>query len=534
MWRSLVQVGVVLAMLGAPAWAAKRVAVLELRHPQAVPADAAGYLTDRIRQVAQGRAGERLLLLTRQNLAAMLPPGTAIEDCEGECEVETGRNLGVDYVISGRIVSFGAGLRAILTLHDTASGRQLESANAGGGDLLSVEAGLVAATQRLVDATPEMGGGAPAALAVAPGAGRLVVTAPIQSRILVDGEQVGVAPATLSLAAGARHVVIEHPCGGRWSGTLPLFPGRDLPLTVDFETECARVDLHSTPMGAQVILDGAPLGETPLRVYLKRSERTPIELRKPGLLPLKTSLWFSQSASRPMTFTLLPPAKAVQIVGRRPDGSDCPGQLRIDGRAVGATPWQGTLGQGRYTLETRCGPRVGRETISWPQATETIHLRTRDNQGELRFDLYGLSTWQLALGGWFMERKTGALRVGLEFHGGRYRLNHADSGYEKAVNHFGGGLRFAIPMSDWLDWELGGAVDVGWSGCAEDARASSDCKGKERIEAFDIFPTLSARTGVRYDMGWWTASAGLLVHRPFMYRIPEYSVIPYLGTSLLF
>lgn len=530
MWRPLIA----LLLLCAPALAAKRVAVLELRHPAAVAGDAVGYLTDRIRQVAQGRAGDRLMLLTRQNLAAMLPPGKTLEDCEGECEVETGRNIGVDYIISGRIVAFGKGLRAILVIHDTASGRQLQSANAGGGDLQSIEAGLVAATQRLIDAVPEVGGAPAPARPVSTAAARLIVDAPTQTRVFIDGKQIAIAPATITLAPGARRVELKHPCGGAWRGTLPLFPGRDMPLNVDFEGECARVDLHSAPMGAQVILDGEPVGETPVRVWLKRRTRYPLELRRPGLLPVKTSMYFNKSASKPMTYTLLPPTKAVRIVGRRPDGSECRGPLRIDGRKMGQMPWQGTLDKGRYTLETECGPRRGRQTLTWPQTTDTVSVRTRDNQGELRFDLYGTSTWQLAIGGWFMERKAGSLRVGLEFHGGRYRLNHVDSGYEKAVNHFGGGLRFAIPMSDWLDWELGGAVDVGWSGCADDASERTDCRGKERTDAFDVFPTLSARTGLRYDMGVMTVSGGLLMHRPFMYRIPEYSVIPYVGTSLLF
>lgn len=37
----------------------------------------------------------------------MLPPGKKIEECEGECLVETGKNINADYIAQARVGRFG-------------------------------------------------------------------------------------------------------------------------------------------------------------------------------------------------------------------------------------------------------------------------------------------------------------------------------------------------------------------------------------------------------------------------------------------
>ena len=295
-------------LVGVAQAAPKRVAVLELRQSKALATEAVGYLADRIRQIAQARAGDALLLLTRQNLAAMLPPGIRLEDCEGECEVETGRNIGADYVIAGRILPFEAGLRAIITLHDTASGRQVASAHARGDDLRAIEASLVAATQRLVDAVP----GVRTRPAIAEGGvARLRIDAPAGTRVKIDGTDMGLAPRAIDIQPGGRRVELAHACGGTWSGTLALIAGQETPLNVGFDEQCAGVDVQTVPSGARMTVDGVDVGETPTRIYLKPRSTAKISLRKAGLLPLDTSLYLVKTRAEPWTWHLLPPKKAA-------------------------------------------------------------------------------------------------------------------------------------------------------------------------------------------------------------------------------
>jgi TolB-like protein len=119
----------------------RRVAVLELRNQAAVPPDAAAYLTDLIRRAAVASlARSRYFVMTRENILEQLPPGvTDLAACLGDCEVETGRNVGADFVVSGEILAFGAGLRVTIKLHDTTSGALVATETAAGADLGAVE-----------------------------------------------------------------------------------------------------------------------------------------------------------------------------------------------------------------------------------------------------------------------------------------------------------------------------------------------------------------------------------------------------------
>ena len=58
------------------------------------------YLTNVLREraIMELPAEENFIIMTRENIKAMLPPGKSIEDCEGGCLAETGRNIAADYV----------------------------------------------------------------------------------------------------------------------------------------------------------------------------------------------------------------------------------------------------------------------------------------------------------------------------------------------------------------------------------------------------------------------------------------------------
>src|SRR5574344_1932698 len=89
---------------------AAHVAVLETISPQGVlDVSDRQYLTDELRaQAVRALPAElNFTIMTRENIIAMLPPGKSIEQCEGSCLVETGKNISADYVAQGRVGKFG-------------------------------------------------------------------------------------------------------------------------------------------------------------------------------------------------------------------------------------------------------------------------------------------------------------------------------------------------------------------------------------------------------------------------------------------
>ena len=92
------------------------------------------YLTNVLREeaVKQLPAEDDYTIMTRDNISAMLPPGKALEDCEGSCLAETGRNISADYVCQARVSSFGSKLALSAEIYETAGDKLVASFNGNG------------------------------------------------------------------------------------------------------------------------------------------------------------------------------------------------------------------------------------------------------------------------------------------------------------------------------------------------------------------------------------------------------------------
>jgi TolB-like protein len=159
-----------LLLAASPALAGEKLlSVLELHNKLDGPDRKAvdpGYVSDRIRaSVLDEKLG--IQVMTRENMLVLLQSqGKTLEGCEGECEVDTGRRLGADYVISGEVLRVGAQLKASLKLHDTHSGTLIGAISASGVDVDALDTSIPAAVSRLTAALrlpvpPQVSTGAP-------------------------------------------------------------------------------------------------------------------------------------------------------------------------------------------------------------------------------------------------------------------------------------------------------------------------------------------------------------------------------------
>ena len=120
-----------------------RVAVLELGNAGGLSEAEISYLTDQVRTtVVETVPEESCLVMTRESIQELLPEGVRLTDClDAVCEVEIGRTLGADFVISGEVLTFAGEYRLILKLHDctTAAFMTSESARRRGVDRTRIE-----------------------------------------------------------------------------------------------------------------------------------------------------------------------------------------------------------------------------------------------------------------------------------------------------------------------------------------------------------------------------------------------------------
>src|SRR5258707_9825773 len=96
-----------LLFAGSAAADSQRVAVLEFDASKAGADLDRTYFSDLVRGAVH-KAVPRIFVMTRESTVLLLKAqGKKLESCEGECELETGKMLGADYVISGRRTTVG-------------------------------------------------------------------------------------------------------------------------------------------------------------------------------------------------------------------------------------------------------------------------------------------------------------------------------------------------------------------------------------------------------------------------------------------
>ena len=99
------------------------------------------YLTDVLRSEAVKALPAELnfTIITRENINMMLPTGKVIEDCEGECLVETGKNISADYVAQAHVGRFANDLTITVELYETAGNKLLGSFSSRAPNIESIE-----------------------------------------------------------------------------------------------------------------------------------------------------------------------------------------------------------------------------------------------------------------------------------------------------------------------------------------------------------------------------------------------------------
>ena len=129
-----------------------RLAVLSLdnRSQGKIKKDEMLFLVDEIRRIASYLPHSHFLVMTRESMEVLLDPSKTIEDCVGTCEVDTGRLIGADWIITGSLFKFGSGMRVSLKLFSTEEGQLLNSVSLKATTPEELEESLQRETLRLI------------------------------------------------------------------------------------------------------------------------------------------------------------------------------------------------------------------------------------------------------------------------------------------------------------------------------------------------------------------------------------------------
>ena len=210
-----------------------KLAVLEFEVQKGLNIDRRTF-SSRLQNAAR-KAAPNLFVMTEANIETLVrSSGKPLEECEGQCAVDTGRLIGADIVIAGRISRVGKTLTISMQMYETKSGELLagEDIDATSGDeLLRVSS---EATKRLLASLASRG----TTVAPAPSTGGTSMPAPVFEAASIQAGAVRAEP-----KSGLRFVAI--PAGrfkfqGDRAISIKPFELGDTETTVDAYGRCVR------------------------------------------------------------------------------------------------------------------------------------------------------------------------------------------------------------------------------------------------------------------------------------------------------
>ncbi len=381
--------GLLLGLLSLPARAAeqKHLAVLEFEVAADLKIDRT-YFADLARGAVKKRAPQ-LFVMTRESTEALLQAnGKTMSDCTGECEVEVGRKLGADFIISGRLTQLGSRLALTMRLFSTADGALLASEEARGKsiDELVDEADqavarLIAPLTKSARSTGSTNSVAEARIAgesrdVSLGENDVIVafsSTPAGAVVLLDGQLLCQAtPCSKLVAAGAHDVSMQREGFDTQTGQLEAKKGASMSLSL--ARVAARVAVESTPPGLLVRVDDQVAGRTPLAALDLAPGSHEIVVDDACWVREGERISLKRGEERTVRISPKERQAGLKVTAEDEKGNALEATVLVDGREVGTAPGSFKVSVCSKRVELRAGGLGFSQDLSLAEGkVESVH-----------------------------------------------------------------------------------------------------------------------------------------------------------------
>ncbi|RIH86634.1 PEGA domain protein [Meiothermus luteus] len=166
---------------------------------------------------------------------------------------------------------------------------------------------------------------------VQPATGTLSVgSVPAGAQVLVEGRLVGQTPLSLALRPGRVEVELRLSGHQSFRTSVQIRPGETTSLNANLVpvVQNGLLQVGSNPQGAQVLLNGRPVGYTPLNLSLAPGSYE-LELRLTGYQPFRTALRVGSGQTLPVNANLQPLRGSLEIY------TNTEARIFLDGREAG-------------------------------------------------------------------------------------------------------------------------------------------------------------------------------------------------------
>lgn len=374
---AMLEVGTSLAQSQGEAAAAEpklRVAVTELRNEAELGNSEVAYLTDQVRnQASIVLPKSAFAVITKESMQMLLPPDKFKQACSGsQCEVEVGRTMGAQYIISGEVIKFGGSLRVNLKVHACVSGEFLGLDTARGTldeleEAIKISAAnamdkvLKSANFKVASSNNSNDNGQPGVLP----AQRTVIKflSNPEGAMVLDGNVVLCqgTPCSKALSVGVHRITMQKE---RYLPRTEVYtvspPGASLetprvPVNWTLSPRFGWLSVYSEPAGLAVRLDGEVIGETPIA----RRETDPggylIELGDARYLPSSERIVVESNSERAVNLRAVAREGLIDVSAVDERENDLDAEVFVDDVPFGPVPAQYRLIVGRHSLTVRYG-----------------------------------------------------------------------------------------------------------------------------------------------------------------------------------
>ena len=187
-------------------------------------------------------------------------------------------------------------------------------------------------------------------LALLPGWSDISVqTIPSAARVKIDGKPAGATPLRIQLAAGTYRLEISAQNFKTWEHRLVVQPNEAMEITdIRLQPADGKLTVKTTPAGANVLVDGTYISQTPLTANLAPSKDHLVQISKAGYKTTTRKVQVASGATRQLAVKLTP-IKGVIHLSVNPQGAE----LIVNGKSWGPAPKQLQLVAVEHTLELR-------------------------------------------------------------------------------------------------------------------------------------------------------------------------------------
>ena len=207
-------------------------------------------------------------------------------------------------------------------------------------------------------------------------------TDPPDARIFHNGRLQDTAPLTLTDLPPGDHLISAQARGYHEErATVTIEPGQRKALDLELRPVTGLVLIHSTPAGADITINGAHRGKTPLLLTDLRIGNHRAKATHPAYLPMEIDLVVPDRTPKKIDLELRPDAGRVRFEST-PEGA----QVRIDGTLEGMTPCTiDRIPSGAREVEIRIeGHQIFRQTLQLAAGDERdIQVRLDPLPGSL-------------------------------------------------------------------------------------------------------------------------------------------------------